>query len=120
MRSRVLANLHRHRAEDASNALSHAAHAIWAPVLEDVYTVQNGWQVTNLAIGSPRRYGGAVVKAKQMIQRALHPLPARQTEYNLAVDRILTHLLEVTARQAATIERLQSALEEHEERRHDT
>ena len=75
--------------------------------------MQNGWQLTHLPTRSPRAgvRGRAISSGREFVQRSLHPLPAQQSEFNLAVNRIVTHLLHVTARQAAAIERLEAQVD---------
>lgn len=76
-----------------------------------------GWHVASAEIVSDRRLlGRAVVRAKRGFQRLLHPLPARQSEFNLASLRMTAHLLDVVSRQAALIERLDARVRELERR----
>jgi hypothetical protein len=115
MRARMVENARRHRAgtldQHASTVVSE--HAVWADVMDDLTTMQNGWRVTGLSIHSPKRLAGRpIVKAKSLIQRAIHPLPARQTDFNLAANRLISHLISVTGRQARAIERLQAEVDE--------
>jgi hypothetical protein len=75
--------------------------------------MQNGWLVRDVAFESHRgRLGPVVERSKRTLLRMLHPFPQRQSEYNLAVNRILTHLLEINHRQAIAIERLQEQIDD--------
>ncbi len=115
MRARIIENAQRHGASAASLHGSAVVpeHEVWTGVMDDLATMQNGWRVTGLAIDSPKRVvGRPVVRAKTLVQRAIHPLPARQTEFNLAANRLISHLLGVTGRQARAIERLQAEVDE--------
>jgi hypothetical protein len=115
MRARMLENARRHWADDAAQEGSSIVpeREVWSSVMDDIATMQNGWRVTGLAIHSPKRIAGRpIVRAKNLMQRAIHPLPARQTEFNLAANRIVSHLLDVTGRQARAIERLQAEVDE--------
>lgn len=88
------------------------SHDVYAKVAEDVAAMQNGWLVRDVEFSSQRRGGRAVDGVKRTLLRLLHPFPQRQSEYNLAVNRIVSHLLDLTYRQAVTIERLQDRVEE--------
>jgi hypothetical protein len=98
------------------------SHEIYGKVAADVAAMQNGWLVRDVEFSSQRRrVGGAIVRAKRLLLRGLHPFPQRQSEYNLAVNRIISHLLDINYRQAIAIERLEDRLEElaeaHEQQR---
>jgi hypothetical protein len=111
MRARMAENARRQR--DTSGACASVrAQAVINAVYDDLVVMQNHWKVTQLPVRSPRRLGGkAITGGRKLLQRSLHPLPAAQTEFNLAVNRIVSHLLTVTARQAATIEKLEAEVE---------
>ena len=114
MRARMLENARRHAQTGSQRGSAIVSELeVWAEVMDDLATLQNGWRMTGLAIESPHRITGQpIVRAKQAIQRALHPLPARQTDFNLAANRLISHLLAVTGRQARAIERLQAEVDE--------
>jgi hypothetical protein len=120
VRARVLQNARRQR-ETAPISGSIRAQQVINEVFDDLVTMQNGWQLTNLPTESPRAgvRGRAISSSRQFVQRSLHPLPAHQTEFNLAVNRIVTHLLNVTALQAATIERLEAQVDAQSASRSD-
>jgi hypothetical protein len=112
MRARMLENARRTR-DTGAGGVSLQARSVIDAVYDDLVVMQNHWKVTQLPINSPRRLsGGAIVRGRRLLQRSLHPLPAAQTDFNLAVNRIVSHLLNVAARQAATIERLESRIDE--------
>jgi hypothetical protein len=116
LRTRLLDQARQYRAAPSDSAVQ--ISNVWEPVAGDVVEMQNGWQLTRLDVQSSRRIGGRVVgKAKGALQRALHPLPAHQTEFNLAVNRIVTHLLRINERQAEAIARLEDEVEELREER---
>lgn len=92
------------------------SHEVYAKVAEDIAAMQNGWLVRDVEFASQRRTGAIVVRVKRTLLRLLHPFPQRQSEYNLAVNRIISHLLDLNYRQAVTIERLQDRVEELDER----
>jgi hypothetical protein len=93
------------------------SHEVFGKVTEDVTAMQTGWLVRDVEFTSGRRFTGkAIVRAKRLLLRGLHPFPQRQSEYNLAVNRIVTHLLELNYRQALTIERLEDRIDELSER----
>jgi hypothetical protein len=108
MRDRMVENASRRRDERTSLSSVYAQGVI-NPIYDDLVVMQNGWKVTQLATTSPRALSGKLIgRGRALLQRSLHPLPAAQTEFNLAVNRIVSHLLTVTARQAATIEQLEA------------
>jgi hypothetical protein len=87
--------------------------ALWASISDDAITMQNGWQLTSPDVHSSRPVvGWAITRARRAVQRALYPLPRQQTEFNLAVNRIVTHLLRHADRQARVIGRLVDEVEE--------
>jgi hypothetical protein len=112
VRARVLQNARRER-QTAPVSGSIRAQQVINEVYDDLVKMQNGWQLTHLPTRSPRTgvRGRAISSAREFVQRSLHPLPAQQTEFNLAVNRIVSHLLNVTALQAATIERLEAQVD---------
>jgi hypothetical protein len=112
-RSRVRDLLDRARRDTASDvAIAGLTHRVYARIMDDLGAMQNGWRMTDLAIPAPAgRRGEAVVRARRTIQRLLHPLPQRQSEYNVAVNRIVSHLLEVVHEQALAIEQLDERIE---------
>jgi hypothetical protein len=106
-------------AEDAGDpsAVAGLSHAVLGDVEQDIHAMQNGWLMTRLEIHSPRPHAGkAIIRGRQLVQRLLHPLPQRQSEYNLAVNRIVSHLLRVTHRQALALERIDELVQELDER----
>jgi hypothetical protein len=112
MRKRMVENARRSR-DTGAGGESLQARSVIDAVYDDLVVMQNQWKLTQLPITSPRRLSGsAIVRGRRLLQRSLHPLPAAQTDFNLAVNRIVSHLLNVTAKQAATIERLESRIDE--------
>jgi hypothetical protein len=112
MRKRMVENARRSR-DTGAGGESLQARSVIDAVYDDLVVMQNHWKLTQLPITSPRRLSGsAIVRGRRLLQRSLHPLPAAQTDFNLAVNRIVSHLLNVTAKQAATIERLESRIDE--------
>lgn len=90
---------------------------VWSRVAAEREVAEAGWHVASAEIVSGRRLlGRVVVRAKRGFQRLLHPLPARQSEFNLASLRMTAHLLDVVSRQAALIERLDARVRELERR----
>lgn len=120
VRARVLQNARREHETTAISGSIRAQQVI-NEVFDDLRTMQNGWQLTQLPTESPRGgvRGRAISAGRDVVQRSLHPLPAQQTEFNLAVNRIVSHLLNVTARQAATIERLEAQVDARSATRSD-
>jgi hypothetical protein len=112
VRGRVRGVVARERRAAGVSAGPVSAHEVFGKVSADVATMQNGWLTRDVQFTSHRpRVGKLIVRAKRLLMRSLHPFPQAQSEYNLAVNRVVTHLLELNYRQALTIERLEDRLE---------
>jgi hypothetical protein len=111
LRTRLLDQASRYRTSLPDSAVQIVD--IWRAVRDDVVSMQDGWRMTGLDVQSPRRVAGRPIGgARRVLQRALHPLLARQTDFNLAVNRIVTHLLRVNDRQSGVIARLEDEIED--------